>query len=186
MSWVMGGAHRDMVQLSGLGDLTPGTWTTNIFSNNLLIDDSETGTGWNAMTYFVAPFNLRLLFYNNIVVQRKINTNSTAFWIRDDAASSSSFQSGVFLNNTVIIKGKGTTAFQMSIDTLISKNNLIVIDTTTASNSSNFYSARSLKNGSWKDINYNYYAKLDGAEEGYFATNGPALTYSEWLSQGYG
>lgn len=181
-------SHRDIMQLSGDGDATTGTYITTVISNNLVIDEREEGTGWNAMLYFVGNKNLRNLIFNNIIVGRKNNTSIAGFWW-DGYESKATTQTAVMLNNTLIIKGSSVNGVNANIDTVISKNNLFIIDTTVGK----FYNLATLTGyggvyptdaGLVKEIDYNYYARYGGFGSGSepFATTGPHKTWTQWIT----
>ncbi|MBE0572728.1 MAG: hypothetical protein IH618_14390 [Ignavibacteriaceae bacterium] len=175
-------AHRDCFQIGSQGDATPGTYAINTISNNVVINQGAVGTSWNGMMYFQNQKNLKWLVYNNIIVDEKNNTTMAGIWF-GQLNSASTIQSAVVVNNTLILKGDGVqvTPITANIDTLIAKNNLIVVDTT----SDKIYNLMSDALGLVKDIDYNFYAKYGGFGNTVFAYNGPTRTWTQWRGDGY-
>lgn len=184
--WVMGGAHRDVIQIS---NLAAGSQKTFTMSNTLIIDTEELGTGWNNIIYnysdLVTP-HISFNFYNNIIVSRKIHTSPTVLAIGSNYGGSySRWNSLKVLQNTFIIKGQDGVGFAVTwaIDSLIVKNNLVVIDTTAGY----FYSPEN-SSGLWnsvvKDIDYNVYAKYGGiiGTTDFGSSNLDTPNWDEWRS----
>jgi hypothetical protein len=171
-------AHRDIIQLSSQGDLTEGTYTTSVISNNLLITVGTAGVGWNCLFYSENQRNLRWLLYNNIIVSEKVMSSIGGLYF-GQLNNGATIQTAVVLNNTLIMKGYNNVPITAGIDTLISKNNLILIDTTTTK----FYNVLA---GMYKDIDYNLYAmKTDIGDMVDFGHTGIDNSYSGWQGLGY-
>lgn len=166
LSWTMGGAHRDIIQIS---NLAPNAGNYFIFSNNLVIDTKEGGSGWNNIVYNysdLATPHVSLVFYNNIIVSRKNITSPSLFALGSNYGEGgyTRWNSVKILQNTLMIKGEangGAFLVSWAVDSVVVKNNLVVLDTT----SEYFYSPEN-SSGLWasviKDIDYNVYAKYGG------------------------
>ena len=185
-------AHRDGIQISniGYGETLGGIYRIErlplTISNNLIIDTNPNGSSWNAMLYSSGPFcNQTFYVYNNIIVTRKWNTSITGIWIgKGGIPPWTSYKNSLYiLNNTLIMKGRGDAVSGITAynhDTLIIKNNLIVMDTS----AQKFYNLDGSDGFPFchKEIDYNHYAEYGGIAGIFGFDNALAKTYSEWRS----
>lgn len=170
--WLMGGAHRDVIQLSSLGYNDSVITNINTFSNNLIYVDGAQGTGWNNIIYHYYPKHSLIRYYNNIIVSKNISPGLMSTYSGYDR---NRFE---FLNNTIIMKGIGA-AFVNSLDSIIFKNNLVICDTTQPY----LYST---SGASYRDIDFNIYAsETDIGGMSAFAYTGYTSDYEGWLSLGF-
>ena len=178
-------AHRDGIQISNIGwaGMTDYERHTFTISNNLIIDTNPNGISWNNMIYNYGwdyTPSIRFLIYNNIIVTQKINTPLGG--IAMGRLTDDHLNSLHILNNTIIMKnnGNGNPIVNWALDTLVVKNNLVVVDTNIAiflniNIGYNHY-----------DINYNHYAEYDGIDEGEnFTTRVSTYTWQNWKNAGY-
>lgn len=177
--------HEDGIQISNIGweGMTDYTRRTVTIANNLLIFTSPYGVSWNNLIYNYGwdyTPSVRYLIYNNIMVARKIHTALGGIAI--GRLTGDHPNSLYLLNNTIILKNNGTgnPIVNWDLDTMVVKNNLIIVDTTIA----NFYNLATGYNR--YDIDYNHYAEYDGQDnDELFATRSSTYTWAEWKSAGY-
>ena len=183
-------AHRDLIQISNIGDNTREARHTTTISNNLILEPIEDGISWNNLIYNynglgAGDNNHRLLIYNNIIVGRKVHTSQGGIAVGrlNDTYSISLY----ILNNTLILKGSGGTGStpitNWGLDTLVIKNNIVLSDTT-PNNMLNLTDAVNFA-AQYNDIDYNFYAKYGGLSSGTFATAGVSRTFAQWQAFGY-
>lgn len=183
-------AHRDGIQISNVGYNVPAGVRPQItISNTLIIDTNPNGVSWNNMVYAYIWSGLsdcRLLFYNNIFVNRKINSTVGGLGLGRyyESFPYPEHNSIFFLNNTIISKGTNGGMFTAwAVDTLVMKNNLFIKDST-SSNILNIENGVALWNAVVKDIDYNHYARYGGTS-GVFAVVGDNKTWGEWQADGF-
>lgn len=179
---VQGGPHKDMIQISDIGDANG---YTNVISNNLLINMSTNMTDCNAIIYndgLIGDQNF--LIYNNIMYSRGTESlygDYTAIYMGNHPNGYN--QKVEILNNTIITKGNGTgiTINCDWMDTLIIKNNLFICDTT-AQNFINI--GNNIGNGTAAanhlDFDYNFFAELGEIETGFGFYVGGQRTFTYW------
>lgn len=174
------GAHRDGIQISNIGDGIHTAKTQITISNNFIIDTNPNGISWNNMIYNYGwdyTPSIRFLIYNNIIVTQKRHTPLGGIAI--GRLDHDYLNTVLLLNNTIIMKnnGVGNVVITWSIDSLISKNNLFVVDTTIGA----FYNCDDAVNWAltYKDINYNHYAEYGGLS-GYIGIAGDNYTWNQW------
>ena len=183
-------AHRDGIQFSNIGyNLPNGERLTMTISNNLLIDTNPNGTHWNNMFYnygWTGTADTRFLVYNNIFVNRKIETGIGGIAIGRYYEGNYSEHNSIFiLNNTIISKGtSGSMITGWAIDTLVMKNNLLIKDAV-APNILNLENTQALWNAVIKDIDYNHYAEYGGISSPFAVPGGVNKTWSQWQSDGF-
>lgn len=187
--YVMGGAHRDIIQFSnfGFGNDYGGQFVNEmlpmVVSNNFIIDTRPEGTNWNAVFYSSGP-NCRVIFYvyNNILVSRKTKDAAPGFWFH---AGGAGYDHSVHvINNTLIAKGTntGTNAVVGNSDTTIILNNLFVIDTTIT----RFLNTGSIPETDHYIVNYNAYISQSDIAGVYFPDIGfGAYVWGQWRAQGF-
>lgn len=179
------GNHEDGIQISNIGwsGMTDYTRRTVTIANNLLIFTSPYGVSWNNLIYNYGwdyTPSVRYLIYNNIMVARKIHTALGGIAI--GRLTGDHPNSLYLLNNTIILKNNGTgnPIVNWDLDTMVVKNNLVIVDTTIA----NFYNLATGYNR--YDIDYNHYAEYDGQDNNeLFTTRSSTYTWAEWKSAGY-
>ena len=188
------GDHPDMWQGGGFGDTdNPET----VVANNFFYWNRP--EAWCAAMLYTdgIPGNARILFYNNIMVQRLSgNVGDAGFYqfeLRSNATYEASNLSIRLYNNTFIMAGYdayGFTAFQTwnlfpnFADTLIMKNNLIVNSTvqgaiTDYRNFNGGLSGDIEVYATYVDIDYNYYSN-NKSNEDVFRTNFTDRNLTEW------
>lgn len=185
-TYIMGGSHYDGLQISNFDNSTS-RWTYNYIYNNLIIDKQPLGTNWNGMIYSSMGLNGAFYIYNNIIVSQKPNTSITGIWVNKNIDYDSTIvQSAHILNNTIILKGNGSESGAIGInegynDTLIIKNNLIVIDSTNRI----FIAGGIRTRADVYEVDYNAYISSSDIEGIRFPDVGyGAEFWSDWLSGG--
>lgn len=183
-------AHRDGIQISNIGESSDPRSTIRI-SNSFIIDTNPNGVSWNNMIYNYNGMgggdnDMRLFIYNNIIVTRKLYTSVGGIAI--GRLNRNYMNSLYILNNTIIMKGLGgstsTPITNWTLDTLIVKNNLIVVDTLI----DKFYNLDDEINWglTYKEIDYNHYNKLGGvASDDRVAVAGINYSWTDWRAAGF-
>lgn len=178
VDWQMGGFHVDYTQISGQGSETPGTYNTTLIANNLFVNQFPEGNEWNGFFYTIGQKNSRTVFYNNIIVHEK-RADVVMFWLHSYIYSST-IQTALILNNTVLMSGSGGNGGAMvtggNHDTMIVKNNLFIYDTTKTG-----YVIGHVFGNLFYD--YNHYAVYGGLPE-QFSVYDPFRNFAQW--QGIG
>ena len=177
-------SHKDMIQWTDIRtDTAQSDRRPFVISNNLIIDTREEGVSWNAMLYTASSWgNYSLYIYNNILVNKKIYDNLPPIFIyRENYSEFQAWhQSAHILNNTLITKGVGTmTAFTHTwLDTIVIKNNLVVIDTTYDI----FFNMDAVDAFPYseKDIDYNFFAARGGITSSFGLDNSVIKSFTNW------
>ena len=179
------GSHRDMIQITDVGDFEIDTLAEMVISNNLFIDTREEGDGWNGGIYNPdARCRMNFYVYNNIIVSRKNAEDFTPIWIGQEPTAEYVplwHTSSLFvLNNTIISKGMGTATMMNNyrFDTCIVKNNLFISDTTLGI----FFNLDNANQwqASHKEFNYNLYAEYGGVSGNFGLDRGIIKTFTTW------
>jgi hypothetical protein len=171
-------AHRDMIQISDWG-----VGSENLdfkICNNMIINRSPDGTAWNALIYSPnRSGNNRFLIYNNIVVTKDINTVGGMFIYGDGL----DYLSVRIYNNTILLQGDGGVPMvtDSGIDTLIIKNNLIIVDSTT----DHLVDVSDAVQNENITIDYNCWGMDGGASGALYYSNSGVRTFAQWQSEGY-
>lgn len=178
-------AHRDVIQFSNFGQQNTTERLTTTISNNLIIDTRPEGIGWNAIIYSSGPYcNQTFYIYNNIFVGRKKYTNAVPIFIYHPNTPEFNIykQSLHILNNTFIMKGTdGGPITAVNHDTLIVKNNIMIVDTSNYL----FYSLDGPDGFpvAYKEIDYNIFAERGGVSADLFGfENGNNRSLANWRS----
>lgn len=180
-------AHRDGIQFSNFGQPN---WGYNerlpiTVSNNLIIDTRPEGTSWNAMIYSSGPYTNAIFYvYNNIIVNRKFQTNINSIWIgKGGIAPWTNYKTSLhILNNTIITKGyAGAMVTAYNHDTLIVKNNIFIVDTSNWDKIHNLDGSDGFPN-CYKRFDYNHYGILGGNPPStrFAVDNGLNITWNNW------
>jgi hypothetical protein len=179
----------------GFGEDLGGKYATErlpmTISNNLIIDENANGTSWNALIYSSGPYcNASFYVYNNIIVSRKWNTSLSGIWIgKGGILPWTKYKNSLYiLNNTIILKGGGVSDGAVMItaynhDTLIVKNNIFVVDTSTdkvhnLDGSDGFPYCH-------KVFDYNYYGIYSDPTQAFAVDNGLNLSWNTWRGSPY-
>jgi hypothetical protein len=185
-------AHRDMLQISniGFGEDLGGSYATERLpvhiKNNLFINTNPTGSSWNGLLYSSGPYcNISFYIYNNIIVSEKTAEDPVPIWMgKGGILPWTKYKQSLYvLNNTIIVRGTGGSGIMESYnnDTLMVKNNLFIIDST----SGKIYGLDGTDGFPYcfKEIDYNFYANSSGIMPGIFAVdNSVNWTYTNWRS----
>lgn len=179
VTWYMGGAHRDYMQISGVGNTD--TFTDNLVYNNLIVNFYEQGTNWNGIGYFVGVENGSWTFFNNIVVNQK-NSPMSTFWVRPVSDNSADFYTTQVIrmfNNTVITS---KMLFHANADSAFCLNNLVVIDSAFAT----YHLISEISEYTYLLNDYNIYARPNGFGSTHiFIKGSPWYDWGGWQGANY-
>ncbi len=188
-------AHRDIIQISNVGNVSTNDVTVDMIVRNNIILMPTQGIGWNSVVYSSGMWtNVNFYIYNNIVaVNNTTNNLGIIFAYQGQQPPDFPFWtiSYYIFGNTFIFKDDGTglttpitLASDPSIDTLYLKNNIIVADEPI----NIFLNFRAFYYGIYyRKVDYNAYFKKGGLSTGLFYT-GEGFggdTYAVWRSYPY-
>ncbi len=172
-------SHPDLIQFSNEGATGRPLIT---IANNFMLAPDQTSTlmaGINAGE----PKSNSYLIYNNIIVLRTLGNSGIVLYNYTPVYHSSA----KIFNNTILLKGFGQPIRLGDLDTLIMKNNIVIIDTPD-SNPNLWFADDAGFDIVYKDIDYNAYYKSGGAiiDTGYSGGSpaGP-LSLSQWQTLEY-
>jgi hypothetical protein len=178
-------AHRDVMQWAETGMPAVDDVMTVTIKNCLLIHPYD-GSSWTAILYSAYPENnVDWYIYNNIIVSA--NTASSVGGIVLTMQPAWGYKQSIYLlNNTIMMNGEAAPVViggDGAIDTLVAKNNMIVID----SPISEFYNIPSHTMGTYfRDVDYNAYFEYGGLSGPFYSGEGfGAYSYSQWQALGY-
>ena len=169
------GAHRDGLQWSDFGQTSNVRQVTRIF-NNLLIDTKEAGSSWTALIYSDGTVTDNDWYiYNNIIVSLKNATPVGGIVLSTPGTGKKA--NAWILNNTIIMGNDGSQLSAPLVtggngeqwDTLVIKNNLIVMDAPTSTIYNLVY-----KYDHWylMDIDYNGIFEANGFSDPIYSGEG--------------
>ena len=139
----------DCIQLAGTGDPTGNTRPPITVANNLMMAlprNAGLATGINV----TGGFSNSYLIYNNIMLMRTEGNTLHSLYLLPSSAR--------IFNNTILTTGDGRNLQLAGIDTLILKNNVLVIDSNVSQNNLLWHQG-GYADIVYKDINYNLYYK---------------------------
>ena len=169
-------AHKDCIQIAHVGGTTERPLIT--IANNLIMAinyNATMNTGLNVTNGYASSY----LIYNNIILVRTQGNLGIAF------QKNTYFSSARIFNNTILVPGHGQDLQLSDLDTLIMKNNILVMDTTGPYENLLFsnLSNTGYSHLTYKDIDYNLYYK-EGVAVIDTGLNGSGLSLTQWQALG--